>query len=65
MIGKLTDIGTLALAHAIIAQAKRENDQDFLKSDWCDYLMNICTLGEQIVTKHSATSTVHKEQRYV
>ena len=45
-LGKAAE-GYKKLAAAIIRSGERENDQAFLKSDWCDTLRYFLALGSQ------------------
>lgn len=51
--------GYVALAHAIIKKGEAENDQLFLQSDWYDWLVTFCKLGDKIITHSKSTGEVH------
>lgn len=55
--------GYVALAHAIIRKGETENDQRFLQSDWHDWLVNFCSLGDAIIDRRKSKAEI--QVRYV
>lgn len=48
--------GYVALAHAILKKGETENDQVFLMSDWHDWLVNFCKIGDAIIERRKSNS---------
>lgn len=61
MIKQLSRYGSVALAHAIIERGIKENDQQFLQSDWYDWLVMFCRLGDAQVQRKGKTLTGEQE----
>lgn len=59
------------LAHAIIASGRKENDVNFLKSDWCETLRYLCDLGDNmsydtpVSSIKTASTSIYKEYNHV
>lgn len=48
--------GYVALAHAIIDRGEKENDQLFLNSEWYQWLLTFCKIGDAHVLHRQKTN---------